>query len=33
VPNEARPAKVEIAVSNSIGLGGQNACLVFGKME
>lgn len=33
VPNEARPAKVDIAVSNSIGLGGQNACLVFGKME
>jgi 3-oxoacyl-[acyl-carrier-protein] synthase II len=33
VPNEARPATVNIAVSNSIGLGGQNACLVFGKIE
>ncbi len=33
VPNEARRAKVDIAISNSIGLGGQNACLVFGKMK
>jgi len=33
VPNEARRADVNIAISNSIGLGGQNACLVFGKME
>jgi 3-oxoacyl-[acyl-carrier-protein] synthase II len=30
VPNEARRAKVEVAVSNSFGLGGQNAVLVLG---
>ncbi|HEY7380061.1 MAG TPA: beta-ketoacyl-ACP synthase II [Gaiella sp.] len=29
IPNEARPADVEIAVSNSFGFGGHNACLVF----
>jgi 3-oxoacyl-[acyl-carrier-protein] synthase II len=30
VPNEARPAQVKVAVSNSFGLGGQNAVLVLG---
>jgi 3-oxoacyl-[acyl-carrier-protein] synthase II len=30
VPNEARQAEVKIAVSNSFGLGGQNAVLVLG---
>jgi 3-oxoacyl-(acyl-carrier-protein) synthase len=30
VPNEARETKVDIALSNSFGLGGQNACLVMG---
>lgn len=29
VPNEALPAKVDIALSNSFGLGGQNACLLL----
>jgi 3-oxoacyl-[acyl-carrier-protein] synthase II len=29
VPNEARRAQVDIALSNSFGFGGQNACLVF----
>jgi beta-ketoacyl-acyl-carrier-protein synthase II len=29
VPNEARPSVVETTLSNSFGLGGQNACLVF----
>jgi 3-oxoacyl-[acyl-carrier-protein] synthase II len=30
VPNEARQAAVRTALSNSFGLGGQNACLVLG---
>jgi 3-oxoacyl-[acyl-carrier-protein] synthase II len=30
VPNEARAADVRIVLSNSFGLGGQNACLVLG---
>jgi 3-oxoacyl-[acyl-carrier-protein] synthase II len=29
VPNEARPAKVRVAVSNSFGFGGSNTCLVL----
>ncbi|NIS81514.1 MAG: beta-ketoacyl-ACP synthase II [Anaerolineales bacterium] len=33
VPNEAREAQVDIALSNSFGLGGQNACLVIGRFE
>lgn len=31
VPNVARAQKVDIALSNSFGLGGQNACLVVSK--
>ncbi|NLX11446.1 MAG: beta-ketoacyl-ACP synthase II [Chloroflexi bacterium] len=30
VPNEARDAKLRYAISNSFGLGGQNACIVLG---
>jgi 3-oxoacyl-[acyl-carrier-protein] synthase II len=30
VPNQARKVDVQIALSNSFGLGGQNACLVLG---
>jgi 3-oxoacyl-(acyl-carrier-protein) synthase len=33
VPNEARQADVRVTLSNSFGLGGQNACLVLRRME
>ncbi len=33
VPNEARPAKVEYALSNSFGFGGTNAALLFKRYE
>jgi 3-oxoacyl-[acyl-carrier-protein] synthase II len=33
VPNEARQAEVNVAVSNSFGLGGQNAVLVLGRLK
>lgn len=32
VPNQARQGKIQTALSNSFGLGGQNACLVIGKI-
>jgi beta-ketoacyl-acyl-carrier-protein synthase II len=31
VPNQARAARVDVALSNSFGLGGQNAALVIGR--
>ena len=33
VPNQARPALVDITLSNSFGLGSQNACLVLGRFR
>jgi 3-oxoacyl-(acyl-carrier-protein) synthase len=32
VPNQAREVKIQTALSNSFGLGGQNACLVLGRI-
>jgi beta-ketoacyl-acyl-carrier-protein synthase II len=33
VPNKARKANINIALSNSFGLGGQNACLVLKRVD
>jgi beta-ketoacyl-acyl-carrier-protein synthase II len=33
VPEGARQADVRVALSNSFGLGGQNACLILGRLE
>ena len=33
VPNALRQSEVNVAMSNSFGLGGQNACLVMGKYK
>jgi 3-oxoacyl-[acyl-carrier-protein] synthase II len=33
VPNEARETRVEVALSNAMGLGGHNACVLIGRVE
>jgi len=33
VPNEAREAEVEVAISNAMGLGGHNACVLLGRVD
>jgi 3-oxoacyl-[acyl-carrier-protein] synthase II len=32
VPNEARAAKVDVALSNAMGLGGHNGCVLIGRV-
>ncbi len=32
IPNQSREVSIQIAISNSFGLGGQNACLVLGNI-
>jgi len=31
VPNEARPVQVDVALSNAMGLGGHNGCVLLGR--
>ena len=31
VPNEARRVQVDVALSNAMGLGGHNACVLVGR--
>jgi 3-oxoacyl-[acyl-carrier-protein] synthase II len=33
VPNEARRVQVDVALSNAMGLGGHNACVLFGSVQ
>jgi 3-oxoacyl-[acyl-carrier-protein] synthase II len=33
VPNEARRVEVDVALSNAMGLGGHNACVLLGRVE
>jgi 3-oxoacyl-[acyl-carrier-protein] synthase II len=33
VPNEARDAQVRVALSNAMGLGGHNACVLLGRVD
>jgi 3-oxoacyl-[acyl-carrier-protein] synthase II len=33
VPNEARRQQVEVALSNAMGLGGHNGCVLFGRVN
>ena len=33
VPNQARDAEIDVALSNAMGLGGHNACVLIGRVE
>jgi 3-oxoacyl-[acyl-carrier-protein] synthase II len=33
VPNEARTAQVDVALSNAMGLGGHNGCVLVGRYD
>ena len=33
VPNEARAARVDVALSNAMGLGGHNGCVLLGRAD
>ena len=33
VPNEAREAEVDVALSNAMGLGGHNGCVLLGRVR
>jgi 3-oxoacyl-[acyl-carrier-protein] synthase II len=33
VPNEARDAELDVALSNAMGLGGHNACVLIGRIQ
>jgi 3-oxoacyl-[acyl-carrier-protein] synthase II len=33
VPNKARRAQVEVALSNAMGLGGHNGCVLIGRVD
>jgi 3-oxoacyl-[acyl-carrier-protein] synthase II len=33
VPNQARPAELDVALSNAMGLGGHNGCVLLGRVH